>query len=258
MEIAAYVVIALALFVYSILLSIECGGAVLLLRDDPRRRKLILAYLGPVWETTNVFLVFAIVAAFAFFPGATAAWGTALITPFFVFLVIMGVRALGMLLVFYDKAKSRAAVWVFGVASALAPAVLVAGAVPYLMTGNDPFALSNAPFAAELASVTFGMMMLIAWSFFAWIAERGTSASGRNLIRFGIVKLVAAVSFVTVALFQFPYIVYPKVTVYNAFTGPATAQILFWCFGIGAALVLPALGILYYLFMFSKRKDTAY
>jgi cytochrome bd-type quinol oxidase subunit 2 len=46
-------------------------------------------------------------------------------------------------------------------------------------------------------------------------------------------------------LVQMPYLIYGRVTVYEVFTGADTARILFGVFGVGAAITLPALIVLF-------------
>ena len=62
-----------------------------------------------------------------------------------------------------------------------------------------------------------------------------------GMLFFGAVALGAA----SAAL---PYIIYPSFTIFNSFTDPQSAGILFAVFAVGAVITTPALALLYSLF----------
>ena len=108
-------------FIYAVLLFVECGATAIACWSSPDVMHLVRAYVTPVWETTNVFLVFAIISFAALFPAATPVWGTALIVPFLVFLIVVAARIVGMLYVFYRNGERRSMKALLLVADLLAP-----------------------------------------------------------------------------------------------------------------------------------------
>lgn len=316
-----------SLLVYAVLFSIECGATLFIFAPDIAGTgggtndgdRLIRNYINPAWETTNVFLIFALLWLIAFFPGAVPVWGHALIVPFLVFLVIMGIRAVGMLYVFYKEGENRAMKFLLFIASFAAPMALAGGVLPYFITGIMPYGVAQWVLALCFAGAAFFSTIFISSSFFTFLAARRTARSGdaehaphepKNLAVFA---RAATVSFIVVALFlfwalgatapriaqgmqtylplaiaiaaanvaflffpagaarryagarfafaialfsvvfltimfsQLPYVIYPTMTIFSAFTDPASARIMLDAFGVGAIIILPSLGWLYYL-----------
>jgi len=297
MEYLAASLVIVSLFIYAVLFSIECGATIfvavpkLLGGDEAVHR-----YINPAWETTNVFLVTALISLIAFFPGALPVWGVALILPFFFFLLVMGVRVIGMLYVFYKEGESRTMKRLLAAASLAAPAVLAGGLLPFFVTGTMPYGVGAWLLAADFGVFALASTIFISSSFFR-SAERFTRAAlmfflfaaaflifalsraaphlavgvVRVLPAFAVLALLDLILFFTawgrrqgmrffsaVALFaafffavmfsQLPYVIYPSVTVFGAFTDPASAQIMLGAFGVALIFLVPALGLLYYLF----------
>ncbi len=203
-EYLAAILPLISLFIYAVLLSIECGTAIFvnvpaLLGDE----ELIRAYINPVWETTNVFLVFAFVSVIAFFPGALPVWGHSLVVPFFFFLACMGLRVIGMLYVFYKGGKSRAMKLLFLVAALAAPAVLAGGVLPYLLTGNMPYGPMEWILAADCAVLAVFFLLFISSSFFAYLADRKGLRAATHLRSSAVVSFLF---FVAALAFSFPIV----------------------------------------------------
>ena len=57
---------------------------------------------------------------------------------------------------------------------------------------------------------------------------------------------------------NFPYIIYPTITIYNGFTDPAVFPILIISFIIGSIFLIPALFLLYYLFIKPQNTEINY
>src|ERR1039457_5504179 len=134
MEYLAVLLVIVLLLIYAILFSIECGATMFIAAPELLGgNDLIYKYISPAWETTNVFLVTALVSLIAFFPKALPVWGVALIGPFLVFLLAMGARVIGMLYVFYSEGKNRAMRILLLVVSLSAPAILAGGLLPFFI-----------------------------------------------------------------------------------------------------------------------------
>ncbi len=65
--------------------------------------------------------------------------------------------------------------------------------------------------------------------------------------------LAFASAFFGVAAAQMPYLVYPSILLSGAFTDAASAHAMFLTLGVGAIITVPALYLLYYLFIYGKR-----
>jgi cytochrome bd-type quinol oxidase subunit 2 len=248
-EYAAIGLTLASLFVYTVLFSIECGAPLFLWKPhlfsgNRAPRKNAIQYIAPLWEATNVFLVFAIVSFIAFFPGAVPIWGAALIVPFFIFLAVMGLRTLGMLYFAYHGGTSPRGALLLFLINLAAPAVLVGGTVPFFLTGSAVPSWETAWYGA-LAVVT---TLLISLSFFDYLARRNSAA----LFRFIFILLVVGIVFFGTAAGAMPYLIYPSLTLSAAFTDPLSAKILFIVFLVGAAIVIPCLLWLYRLFLGEK------
>ncbi len=313
-SIAATVAIV-SLFIYAVLFSIECGATLFIFAptlagmDDDN---LIRKYINPAWETTNVFLIFALMWLIAFFPGAAPIWGRALIIPFLIFLIMMGIRSLGMLYVFYKEGDRRMMKFMLLVASLAAPMSLAGGALPFFILGDTPYDMSKLLLTLCFAGMAFFTTLFISSSFFHYLAARDNQYVRDILARFTRTSMIAfiAITFLfflafrniapriamgmegylpliiilalinlilmffaahrylaahfafAIALFgaaffsimfsQLPYIIYPTATIFSTFTDPASANIMLSASGIAALIILPSLGLLYYLVISKK------
>ena len=311
MEYLAALLVIVSLLIYGILFSIECGATIFVAFPELLGgNDLVHKYINPAWVTTNVFLVTALVSLIAFFPKALPVWGVALIVPFLVFLLVMGVRVIGMLYVFYSSGTNRAMRLLLLVAGLAAPAVLAGGLLPFFISGVMPYGGSEWTLALSFGSLALVSTMLISSSFFQYLNRRSRPSTALNtfanaslvlflavalislvligtiaphlifgveyylteLVAFAMLNLlflftksgkspglrfISAVAlfatlFLVVLLSQLPYIVYPSITIFSAFTDPASAGIMLGAFGIALIFLIPSLALLYYLFAVKK------
>ena len=226
------------LWIYTVLLSIECGASLLAIAPGLFGKEIdARSYISPAWEATNVFLVVTIIACIAFFPGALHVWGTALVVPLFFFLAIMGTRALGMLLCFYSERAGTFARWLLFVPSMLAPGVLSGGIVAFFITGTTRISAAS----VAMGLLATAVMLALSLFFFAHMRFR-TSRTLRAfltaLAAYGLVFYLAAFTFL-------PVIVFPDTTIFSTFTDPGSARLLLCVFAAGFALIAPALWLMY-------------
>ena len=196
--------------------------------------------MNPLWETTNVFLVCALIFFIAFFPGALPVWGAALVVPIFFFLAVMGFRTIGMLYAFYSDGGNKAMHWLLVVMSVLAPGVLAGGVAPFFLTGN----------VWSWLALPWGMgaiitAMLISFLFFRY--RTNPTPSALFVFIFALIGL-ATILFI-IAFASLPVLIYPSVTLSTSFTDPLSAEILLIVFACGAVIAIPALVLLYRLFL---------
>ncbi|MFC4779228.1 cytochrome d ubiquinol oxidase subunit II [Paenibacillus sp. GCM10023252] len=158
------------IFAYAILGSVDFGaGFWALIYDrnsgDTRAAQIANRYLSPSWEVTNVFLVLIAVALVGFFPRAAFWFGTVLIVPVSLVLILLTVRSSFMVYSYSTKRYSRLLRWISGLTGVLIPGLLLSvlpvslggfvevdpGQQPYLLFGK----LLSSP--TEYAHLAFGI-----------------------------------------------------------------------------------------------------
>jgi cytochrome d ubiquinol oxidase subunit II len=118
------------LFCYIILASIEFGAGFLLFWARVRKwphevEEIIERYLSPFWEVTNVFLIAFIVGLVGFFPPAAYYYGTVLLLPGSLALVLLVLKGTFFAYCHYAKVRHWAYYLLQGLAGLLLPTVLV-------------------------------------------------------------------------------------------------------------------------------------
>src|SRR3954451_15221512 len=97
LEIIGIFVLWIFLFGYVIVASIDFGAGFFnaygtLTGKQHILSKVIQRYLSPVWEVTNVFLVFFFVGIVGFFPKTAYYYGTVLLVPVSIALILLAIR----------------------------------------------------------------------------------------------------------------------------------------------------------------------
>ncbi len=176
-EYPAIILPVVSLFIYALLFMVECGAPIFLaapelLSRSTEGRGLVSGYIAPVWEATNVFLVFSFVSLMAFFPGAFAVWGHALAVPFFIFLAVMAVRVVGMLYVFYHGGRNRFMEILLVWAALASPVAFAAGIIPFFLVGSMPYGVMDWLLAFGLGGFALAATLFISFLFFEYLAAR--------------------------------------------------------------------------------------
>lgn len=131
------VILVASLFsIYGLSAAVECGIVVNMIRRDVTSRKMFT----PLWEITNVFLVFGFTALAMLFNNALQSISHDLISTLAAALFAMLIRAALVLGIFYIKDEDTVPnwqVWLFAVGTFLVP-VSFSAAGAYLLTGQ-PF-----------------------------------------------------------------------------------------------------------------------
>ena len=131
---ASVLLISALLGIYALASAVEYGIVLKMLARDEASRKMFT----PLWEVTNVFLIFGFTGLSILFNGALTHLSHALIGTLGVAIVIMLVRACLVLSIFYIKDSdtiSRWLLWPFALATFLAPLSFTAAGV-YMLTGQ--------------------------------------------------------------------------------------------------------------------------
>lgn len=85
---------------------------------------IISRYLSPVWEVTNVFFVFFFVGIVGFFPSTAYYYGTALLVPGSIALILLSIRGSFYAFANYGARKSNIYLFAYGATGLLIPASL--------------------------------------------------------------------------------------------------------------------------------------
>jgi cytochrome d ubiquinol oxidase subunit II len=205
-------------FVYAMAGSVDFGATFWQLvcaeTGEREAEQVARRYVSPLWEATNVFLVLIAVALVGFFPNAAYAYGTVLLVPGSLILVLLALR--GSFLAYGHAGSASPALvrWVTGVTAVLLPALLVSvlpisqGGFVHRVGGTytlDGAALLRSP--TFWAHLVFGLSagLFISSTFLAdYAASAGTEAAyrafRRRALRTGPLMIGAGVA----ALFVIP------------------------------------------------------
>ncbi|MFY0759257.1 cytochrome d ubiquinol oxidase subunit II [Metabacillus dongyingensis] len=185
------------LYGYLIVASIDFGAgffafyAQLTKRDDIVNN-LISRYLSPVWEVTNVFFVFFFVGIVGFFPQTAYYYGTALLVPGSIALVLIAIRGSFYAFGNYGAKDSLFYTFLYGATGLLIPASLSTalsiseggfleernGTVVFL--ANELFTSFYSWSVVFLAIVS---VLFISASFLTYYADRASDSKALSLLR---------------------------------------------------------------------------
>jgi cytochrome bd ubiquinol oxidase subunit II len=120
------------LYGYIIVASIDFGAGFFsyysyLTKKELVINKIIDRYLSPVWEVTNVFLVFFIVGIVGFFPDTAYYYGTALLIPGGIALILLTIRGSFYAFANYGGRESKFFLFLYGMTGLFIPAALSTG-----------------------------------------------------------------------------------------------------------------------------------
>ncbi|MGF7048316.1 cytochrome d ubiquinol oxidase subunit II [Paenibacillus sp. DS2015] len=130
-EIVGITALWIFLFGYLIVASIDFGAGFfsfysIALGHENRVHSIIQRYLSPVWEVTNVFLVFFYIGLIGFFPDSAYYYGTALLVPGSLVITLLAIRGAYYAFNTYGSSKENNKIYVglYGATGVLIPAAL--------------------------------------------------------------------------------------------------------------------------------------
>lgn len=128
-ELLGITVLWVFLFGYLIVASIDFGAGFfsyysLITGKRHQINPVIERYLTPVWEVTNVFLVFFFVGIVGFFPDTAYYYGTALLVPGSVAIVLLAIRGSYYVFSTYGNRENTFYMFLYGASGLLIPAAL--------------------------------------------------------------------------------------------------------------------------------------
>lgn len=197
LELVGIIVLWAFLFGYVIIASIDFGAgfynaySVLTNRSDILS-DVIKRYLSPVWEVTNVFLVFFFVGIVGFFPQTAYYYGTILLVPVSIALILLSVRGAYYAFESYGVAGHKGYATAYGIAGLLIPAslsvVLTISEGGFVdLVGNVPKLNYNALFLSPLTwsivVLSIVAVLYISAVFLTWYAYKANDERASNLMR---------------------------------------------------------------------------
>ncbi|TVX96331.1 cytochrome d ubiquinol oxidase subunit II [Cohnella terricola] len=173
----------------------------------------ISRYLSPVWEVTNVFLVFFFVGIVGFFPETAHYYGTALLIPGSIALLLLAVRGSFYAFANYGVNKNSFYLLAYGATGLLIPAALstvftISEGGFLTVRGNDVFLLMEELFYSTyswaVVLLALSSVLFISSTFLTYYAARANDPKALEQMRrfalWGGVPTIISSLFVFIAL----------------------------------------------------------
>lgn len=197
LEILGISVLWLFLFGYVMVASIDFGAGFFnaygrLTGKAHILSRVIERYLNPVWEVTNVFLVFFFVGIIGFFPKTAYYYGTTLLVPVSIGLILLAIRGSYYAFTIYGGLKQRIFTYLYGLSGLFIPASLSIvltiseGGFVKMVDGKpvlDYWLLFNSPLTWSIVVLSLSAVLFISGVFLTWYADRANDRSALNLLR---------------------------------------------------------------------------
>jgi len=197
LEILGISVLWLFLFGYVIIASIDFGAGFfnaysLLTGRQHILTHIIQRYLSPVWEITNVFLVFFFVGIVGFFPKTAFYYGTTLLIPVSIGIILLAIRGSYYAFESYGSRGHKGYSFMYGVAGLLIPAALSVvltiseGGYISMEKGQpvlDYWALFTSPFTWSIVVLAISAVLFISAVFLTWYANKAGAIGATKLLR---------------------------------------------------------------------------
>ncbi|WP_144511913.1 cytochrome d ubiquinol oxidase subunit II [Bacillus sp. FJAT-22090] len=197
LEIIGITVLWTFLFGYLIVASIDFGAGFfnaysLLTGRQHILTNVIQRYLSPVWEVTNVFLVFFFVGVIGFFPKTAFYYGTTLLVPASIALVLLAIRGSYYAFETYGSRGHKGYSFMYGLAGLFIPAALSIvltiseGGFIEMVNGSpslDYHALFTSPLTWAIVVLSLSAVLYISAVFLTWYAYRAGDTEATKLMR---------------------------------------------------------------------------
>jgi len=197
LEILGITVLWTFLFGYVIVGSIDYGAGFFnayshLTNKDHILSKVIQRYLSPVWEVTNVFFVFFFVGIVGFFPQTAFYFGTVLLVPGSIALILLAIRGSYYAFETYGARGHKGYAFMYGISGLLLPASLsvvltiATGGFVSLENGSpvlDYSALFTSPVTWSIVVLSIVAVLYISAVFLTWYASKTGDKKATALMR---------------------------------------------------------------------------
>lgn len=198
LEILGVSVLWVFLFGYVIIASIDFGAGFynaysLTTNKQDVLSKIIKRYLSPVWEITNVFFVFFFVGIVGFFPQTAYYYGTVLLVPASIALILLAIRGSYYAFEAYGGTRGhKGYALAYGLSGLLIPASLSVvltiseGGFIDLIDGTPMLnytALFTSPLAWAIVVLSVTALLYISAVFLTWYARHAEDTPASELLR---------------------------------------------------------------------------
>ena len=153
---------------------------------------IIQRYLSPVWEVTNVFLVFFLIGMYGFFPDTAYYFGSALLIPGSIAIVLLSIRGSYYAFSTYGAKDSHVFTFLYGATGLLIPAsltvILTISLGGYVEVQNDHVQLVyselfTSAYSWSVVILAIVSVLFISASFLTYYASRANDERALNLLR---------------------------------------------------------------------------
>ncbi|SES41903.1 cytochrome d ubiquinol oxidase subunit II [Psychrobacillus sp. OK032] len=197
LEIIGIAVLWIFLFGYVIVASIDFGAGFfnaysLLTGRQHILTNVIQRYLSPVWEVTNVFLVFFFVGIIGFFPKTAFYYGTTLLVPMSIALILLAIRGSYYAFETYGSRGHKGYSFMYGLAGLFIPAALSIvltiseGGFIDMVDGFpslDYHVLFTSPLTWAIVVLSISAVLYISAVFLTWYANKAGDQDATRLMR---------------------------------------------------------------------------
>ncbi|MBU8880335.1 cytochrome d ubiquinol oxidase subunit II [Bacillus sp. FJAT-29790] len=197
LEIIGISVLWLFLFGYVLVASIDFGAGFFNAYGTFTGRehiltKIIQRYLSPVWEVTNVFLVFFFVGMVGFFPKTAFYYGTILLVPASIAIILLAIRGSYYAFATYGNKGHKGYTFMYGLSGLFIPASLSIiltiseGGFVSMDNGNpvlDYWALFSNPLTWSIVVLSLSAVLFISSVFLTWYAHKAQDRKATDLLR---------------------------------------------------------------------------
>ncbi|WP_159882302.1 cytochrome d ubiquinol oxidase subunit II [Paenibacillus puerhi] len=218
LELLGITVLWVFLYGYLIVASIDFGAGFYayfgrVLGIETVIAPVISRYLSPVWEVTNVFLVFFYIGIVGFFPETAYYYGTALLIPGSIALILLAIRGSFYAFANYGSRSSSLYLFAYGATGLLIPAALSTvftiseGGFLSVQGNTVELRMEELFFSAYSWAVVLlagSSVLFISSTFLTYYADRAKDSKAREWLRsfsiWGAIPTIISSLFVFIAL----------------------------------------------------------
>ncbi|WP_280768689.1 cytochrome d ubiquinol oxidase subunit II [Salipaludibacillus daqingensis] len=196
-EVIGISVLWLFLYGYLIVASVDFGAGFFSYYTKRNNKNhiihnIIQRYLSPVWEVTNVFLVFFFIGVVGFFPSTAYYYGTALLIPGSVAIILLALRGSYYAFATYGAKESKFYTFLYGATGLLIPAslstVLTISEGGYISVDNGTVQLLYGELFTSIYSwgvvaLAIVSVLFISATFLTYYASRAKDEQALDLLR---------------------------------------------------------------------------
>lgn len=250
-EIIGITVLWIFLYGYVIVASVDFGAGFFayyakITKKDHIINQLISRYLSPVWEVTNVFFVFFFVGIVGFFPDSAYYYGTALLVPASIAIILLAIRGSFYAFENYGSKQSNVYMFLYGATGLLIPASLSTALTMseggFIVERDGVVSLEylelfTSPYSWSVVFLAIVSVLFISATFLTFYAARANDTEALKLVR--KYALVWATPTIVASLTTFIALGEHNHRHYS------NMMDLWWVFGLSVGFFMIALGLIY-------------